>query len=113
MSRIVVPLALLLFLPLFGLALPFLLPEFSGNADSASNTLVTSTLAHLWHFVLGDYLVATLALIFGVGIGVFFGGAPHLAPRSPFSGSELWEFKGAGGRLGTLPPGWCFLVKLR
>lgn len=71
MSRIVVPLALLLFLPLFGLALPFLLPEFSGNADSASNTLVTSTLAHLWHFVLGDYLVSTLALIIGVGIGVF------------------------------------------
>jgi len=42
MNRIVLPLALLLFLPLFGLAAPFLFSE---------NTLeATGTLSHLWSY---------------------------------------------------------------
>jgi iron(III) transport system permease protein len=63
MNRIVVPLALLLFLPLFGLAAPFL---FSG-----SDQVATGTLSHLWNFVLGGYIASTLVLILGVGVGVF------------------------------------------
>ena len=71
MKRIVVPLAFLLFLPLFGLALPFFLPDFNSSTGSTSASLATSTLSHLWHFVLGDYIVSTFILIGGVGLGIF------------------------------------------
>ena len=86
MNRIVVPLALLLFLPLFGLAAPFL---FSGN-----DSLATGTLSHLWNFVLGGYIVSTLALILGVGMGVFILGVGNawIIANYDFPGKKIFEW---------------------
>lgn len=86
MNRIVVPLALLLFLPLFGLAAPFL---FSGN-----DLQVTGTLSHLWNFVLGGYIVSTLILILGVGIGVFILGVGNawIIASYDFPGKKIFEW---------------------
>ena len=66
MKPFVVPLALFLFLPLFGLIVPFFSP-----AGDGLDVLASSTLSHLWNFVLGEYIVTTLILILGVGVGVF------------------------------------------
>lgn len=86
MNRIVVPLALLLFLPLFGLAAPFL---FSGN-----NSLPTGTLSHLWNFVLGGYIASTLVLILGVGVGVFILGVGNawIIANYDFPGKKIFEW---------------------
>ena len=86
MNRIVVPLALLLFLPLFGLAAPFLFP---GN-----NLLVAGTLSHLWNFVLGGYIVSTLVLILGVGVGVFILGVGNawIIASYDFPGKKIFEW---------------------
>ncbi|QWE27306.1 iron ABC transporter permease [Polynucleobacter sp. AP-Ainpum-60-G11] len=86
MNRIVVPLALLLFLPLFGLAAPFLIP---GN-----NLLASGTLSHLWHFVLGGYIASTLVLILGVGVGVFILGVGNawIIASYDFPGKKIFEW---------------------
>lgn len=86
MNRIVVPLALLLFLPLFGLAAPFL---FSGN-----DQLATGTLSHLWSFVLGGYIASTLVLVFGVGVGVFILGVGNawIIASYDFPGKKIFEW---------------------
>jgi iron(III) transport system permease protein len=86
MNRIVVPLALLLFLPLFGLAAPFL---FTGG-----DHLTTGTLSHLWNFVLGGYIVSTLILILGVGIGIFILGVGNawIIARYDFPGKKVFEW---------------------
>ena len=86
MNRIVLPLALLLFLPLFGLAAPFL---FSENALE-----VTGTLSHLWSFVLGGYIASTLALIIGVGAGVFILGVGNawIIASYDFPGKTVFEW---------------------
>ena len=86
MNRIVLPLALLLFLPLFGLAAPFLFSE---------NTLeATGTLNHLWSFVLGGYIASTLALIIGVGAGVFILGVGNawIIASYDFPGKAVFEW---------------------
>jgi iron(III) transport system permease protein len=86
MNRIVVPLALLLFLPLFGLAAPFL---FSGG-----DPLATGTLTHLWNFVLGGYIASTLVLILGVGVGVFILGVGNawIIASYDFPGKRIFEW---------------------
>ncbi|MBU3593602.1 iron ABC transporter permease [Polynucleobacter sp. 71A-WALBACH] len=86
MNRIVVPLALFLFLPLFGLATPFLFP---GN-----DQLATSTLSHLWNFVLGGYIASTLVLILGVGVGVFILGVGNawIIASYDFPGKKIFEW---------------------
>jgi iron(III) transport system permease protein len=86
MNRIVVLLALLLFLPLFGLAAPFLL---SGNV-----LLATDTLSHLWNFVLGGYIASTLVLILGVGVGVFILGVGNawIIANYQFPGKKVFEW---------------------
>ncbi|OYY20766.1 MULTISPECIES: iron ABC transporter permease [unclassified Polynucleobacter] len=86
MNRIVVPLALLLFLPLFGLAAPFLFP---GN-----DQLTTGTLSHLWNFVLGGYIASTLVLILGVGVGVFILGVGNawIIASYDFPGKKVFEW---------------------
>lgn len=86
MNRIVVPLALLLFLPLFGLAAPFLFP---GNEQ-----LLTGTLSHLWSFVLGGYIGSTLVLILGVGVGVFILGVGNawIISSYDFPGKKVFEW---------------------
>ncbi|MBU3591106.1 iron ABC transporter permease [Polynucleobacter sp. 78F-HAINBA] len=86
MNRIVAPLALLLFLPLFGLAAPFLFP---GN-----DQLATGTLAHLWNFVLGGYIASTLVLILGVGVGVFVLGVGNawIIASYDFPGKKIFEW---------------------
>jgi len=48
MNRILVPIALFLFIPLFGLLLPFVYPEQPSNIElQAANTI-----GHLWNYVL-------------------------------------------------------------
>lgn len=86
MNRIAVPLALLLFLPLFGLAAPFL---FSANAG-----LATGTLSHLWNFVLGGYIASTIVLIIGVGVGVFILGVGNawIIASYEFPGKKVFEW---------------------
>jgi iron(III) transport system permease protein len=86
MNRIVVPLALLLFLPLFGLAAPFL---FSGD-----DIFATGTLSHLWSFVLGGYITSTLVLILGVGVGVFILGVGNawIIASYQFPGKNIFEW---------------------
>jgi iron(III) transport system permease protein len=82
----VVPLALLLFLPLFGLVAPFLSPDAS--------LLATGTLSHLWNFVLGGYIASTLALILGVGVGVFILGVGNawIIASYDFPGKKIFEW---------------------
>lgn len=86
MNRIVVLLALLLFLPLFGLAAPFLLSE--------NVLLATDTLSHLWNFVLGGYIASTLVLILGVGVGVFILGVGNawIIANYQFPGKRVFEW---------------------
>ena len=86
MNRIVVPLALLLFLPLFGLAVPLLFP---GSDLSGSGTL-----SHLWNFVLGGYIASTLVLILGVGVGVFILGVGNawIIASYDFPGKKIFEW---------------------
>ena len=86
MNRLVVPLALLLFLPLFGLAAPFLFSD--------ANLLASGTLSHLWNFVLGGYIASTLALILGVGVGVFILGVGNawIIASYDFPGKKIFEW---------------------
>ena len=67
-------LSLLLSLPIIGL----LLPLFWGGGQPLSSAelgeIGDSTLLHLWNYVLTDYVVTTLLLGLGVGIGVFADG---------------------------------------
>lgn len=89
MKRIVVPLALFLFLPLFGLVAPFLFLAGGGVDTSATNTL-----SHLWNFVLGEYITSTLVLIIGVGIGVFILGVGNawIVASYDFPGKKIFEW---------------------
>ena len=89
MKRIVVPLALFLFLPLFGLIVPFLF-SVGGDVD----VLAASTLSHLWNFVLGEYIVSTLVLILGVGVGVFILGVGNawITASYDFPGKKIFEW---------------------
>jgi len=86
MNRIVAPIALLLFLPLFGLAAPLLLPT--------GDLLATGTLSHLWNFVLGGYIASTLVLILGVGVGVFILGVGNawIIASYTFPGKRIFEW---------------------
>ncbi|MBU3621742.1 iron ABC transporter permease [Polynucleobacter sp. CS-Odin-A6] len=86
MNRLVAPLALLLFLPLFGLAEPFLFPDAS--------VLTTGTLSHLWNYVLGGYIASTVALILGVGVGVFILGVGNawIIASYDFPGKKIFEW---------------------
>ncbi len=89
MKRIAVPLALFLFLPLFGLVAPFL---FSGNASV--EVVATDTLSHLWNFVLKDYIASTVLLIVGVGVGVLVLGVGNawIVANYDFPGKKLFEW---------------------
>ena len=89
MKRIVAPLALFLFLPLFGLVVPFLFPT-----QGAVDVLALNTLSHLWNFVLGGYIASTLILITGVGVGVFILGVGNawLVASYDFPGKKLFEW---------------------
>lgn len=85
-----VPLALLLFLPLFGLLAPFL---FTGGA-SESGLLATDTLTHLWNYVLKDYIASTFLLIFGVSVGVLVLGVGNawIIASYQFPGKKIFEW---------------------
>ncbi|QWE08174.1 ABC transporter permease [Polynucleobacter ibericus] len=89
MKPIVVPLAVFLFLPLFGLVAPFLFP-----AGVGVDVLATSTLSHLWNYVLGGYIASTLVLIFGVGVGVFILGVGNawIIASYDFPGKKIFEW---------------------
>jgi iron(III) transport system permease protein len=89
MKRIVAPIALFLFLPLFGLVAPFLFLYEEGAQLQAASTLV-----HLWDYVLGGYIVSTLVLIIGVGIGVFILGVSNawIISSYDFPGKKVFEW---------------------
>ena len=91
MSRIVVLIALLLSLPLLGLGVPFLFPE---SIPGAAGMESQGTLAHLWEFVLGDYLISTLILLLGVALGVFVLGVGNawLVANYQFPGKRIFEW---------------------
>ena len=91
MSRIVVLIALLLSLPLLGLGVPFLFPESIPGAASIGGQ---GTLAHLWEFVLGDYLISTVILLVGVALGVFVLGVGNawLVANYQFPGKRIFEW---------------------
>jgi iron(III) transport system permease protein len=91
MSRIVVLIALLLSLPLLGLGVPFLFPESIPGAASIGGQ---GTLAHLWEFVLGDYLISTVILLMGVAFGVFVLGVGNawLVANYQFPGKRIFEW---------------------
>lgn len=89
MKRVVVPIALFLFLPLFGLAAPFFFP-----AGSNTEVLATGTLNHLWNYVLSGYIASTLILILGVGVGVFVLGVGNawIIASYEFPGKKIFEW---------------------
>lgn len=91
MSRIVLLIALLLSLPLLGLAIPFVFPESIPGASSLSGQ---DTLSHLWNFVLGDYLISTVILMVGVGCGVLVLGVGNawLVANYQFPGKRVFEW---------------------
>ena len=85
-------LALTLSLPILGLILAALLgqPSPIGSEGIVSG----STLTHLWNYVLTDYIVTTLLLCFGVGIGVFILGVGNawLIANYQFPGKAIFEW---------------------
>ena len=89
MNRIAVPLALFLFLPLFGLVAPFFF-----LANDGSEFAAVDTLSHLWGYVLKDYIVSTLLLILGVGVGVLVLGVGNawIIASYDFPGKKLFEW---------------------
>ena len=90
MNRMLVPTALFLFLPLFGLLLPFLITEQPSHIELQA----TNTIGHLWNYVLQGYIASTLLLITGVGIGVFIIGVGNawLIASYDFPGKKMFEW---------------------
>ena len=89
MKFFVAPFALFLFLPLFGLVAPFFF-----SAGGGYEVLTSGTLSHLWSFVLGEYIVTTSILIFGVGVGVFVLGVGNawIIASYDFPGKKIFEW---------------------
>ncbi len=89
MNRIIVSLALLLFLPLLGLIAPF----FLGGVTNSDLTIAIDTLSHLWNYVLSTYIATTFILIVGVGIGVFILGVGNawIIASYDFPGKKVFE----------------------
>jgi iron(III) transport system permease protein len=88
MNRIVVPIALLILLPIFGLAVPFF------TADSGGGNEAVGTLTHLWSYVLASYIASTLLLVVGVGIGIFVLGVGNawIIASYDFPGKRIFEW---------------------
>lgn len=90
MKRIAVLLALFLFLPLFGLVAPFVLPSING----VSNVIAIDTLTHIWNYLLAEYVSSTLILIIGVGVGIFILGVGNawIIASYEFPGKKIFEW---------------------
>lgn len=88
MNRIVVPIALLILLPIFGLAVPFFMSGSGGGAEAVG------TLSHLWTYVLASYIASTLFLVIGVGIGIFVLGVGNawIIASYDFPGKRVFEW---------------------
>ena len=88
MNRIVLPIALLILLPILGLALPFFI---SGNGTGVE---AAGTLNHLWTYVLSSYIASTLLLMLGVGIGIFILGVGNawIVSSYDFPGKGVFEW---------------------
>lgn len=88
MNRIVLPIALLILLPIFGLAVPFFT---SGNSVGIE---AVGTLNHLWTYVLSSYIASTLVLVLGVGIGIFILGVGNawIIASYDFPGKRIFEW---------------------
>jgi iron(III) transport system permease protein len=88
MNCIVLPIALLILLPIFGLAVPLFITGNSGDAQ------VTGTLNHLWTYVLSSYITSTLLLVLGVGLGIFILGVGNawIIARYDFPGKRIFEW---------------------
>ncbi len=85
-------LALALSLPIVGLILAALLGQPSPIASDGIDA--GSTLSHLWNYVLTDYIVTTILLCLGVGIGVFILGVGNawLVANYQFPGKAIFEW---------------------
>ena len=97
MNRIVVPIALLILLPIFGLAAPFFISGIGGNSDLEA----IGTLSHLWNYVLGAYISSTLILVLGVGLGIFILGVGNawIIASYEFPGKKVSPAKAALARI--------------
>lgn len=89
MNRILVLIAIFLFLPIVGL-ISQLIP-FSGDGIIESNN--NGNLSHLWKYLLQSYIVDTLKLMFGVSIGVLILGVGNawVVVNYQFPGRKLIE----------------------
>jgi iron(III) transport system permease protein len=88
MNRIVLPIALLILLPIFGLAVPFFISGNTGGIEAVG------TLNHLWTYVLSSYIASTLLLVFGVGVGIFILGVGNawIIASYDFPGKRIFEW---------------------
>ena len=87
-------LSLFLSLPIIGLLLPLFWGGGQPLSSSELGEIGDSTLLHLWNYVLTDYVVTTLLLGLGVGIGVFILGVGNawLVANYQFPGKKLFEW---------------------
>jgi iron(III) transport system permease protein len=87
-------LSLFLSLPIIGLLLPLFWSGGQPLSSAELGEIGDSTLLHLWNYVLTDYVVTTLLLGLGVGIGVFILGVGNawLVANYQFPGKKLFEW---------------------
>jgi len=87
-------LSLFLALPMIGLLLPIFFGTGQPLSSAELGEIGGSTLFHLWSYVLNDYVVTTVLLSFGVGIGVFILGVGNawLVANYQFPGKKVFEW---------------------
>ena len=87
-------LSLFLALPMIGLLLPIFFGTGQPLSSAELGEIGGSTLFHLWNYVLNDYVVTTVLLSFGVGIGVFILGVGNawLVANYQFPGKKIFEW---------------------
>lgn len=85
-------LALILSLPVVGLILAALWGQ--PNTVLGDGLASESTLIHLWNYVLADYILTTILLCLGVGVGVFILGVGNawLVANYQFPGKSIFEW---------------------
>lgn len=86
-------LAFFLSLPILGLVLASVVGQ-SGPTSLEPGLQPMNTISHLWNYVLADYILTTITLCLGVGIGVFTLGVGNawLVANYQFPGKTIFEW---------------------
>jgi iron(III) transport system permease protein len=94
MRPLAIVLSLLFALPLIGLLLQVIMGVAEPVSTDSMGGAGQSTLVHLWNYVLTDYVLTTLVLLFGVAIGVFILGVGNawLIANYQFPGKRVLEW---------------------